>query len=432
MKENRINLKAQANEECKYCVTIPLKENEKLSPAELSEFTIEVSSGGKIIDLQRQEKSYYFERTENIGQYIYTIKLKKGNELIEEQNILVNIKEEFNLDTNPIEQPIIEISDLDFFNSIKEIINSIDIKVGSRSYGWGVPGSTPIGVDNNSEVIFKDLKKVKRDEEIIDVLCQILSEQTENGLLIWKSVAILKHFRATVAISYVQSLAKQTYTNKNETRFLHNECIKYLESINTIRNKELVSTQFIYFATDCISPEARKAAMFALIKTGKRNDEKIIQFIFNVSQEETNSDARLTAIGGLSNYNLINHTDEIEELLQDADPKARQKTSNILLNNSLKLQFETLTNIFEEETDKSARTNICKLLFKFYLEEAKPFFIKILDWEDENYTLTLMDALRYEKDSAFIVPHLSNYQNFEAYSDSLNKQIDEFLKRHSK
>jgi hypothetical protein len=440
MKANILNFKIKSGEKCSYRVTIPLQVNQNLSSSELSEYKIEVYSDDKIIELRQQEKSYYFERTDGIGKYNFNVQLKLRNKQIEEQSVIISIKDELpheiflnsQLPINFLNSPpAIEIDDQDFYNSIKEIINSTDIKVGSRSYGWGVPGSTPIGVDNNSEVIFKDLKKINRDEDIIEVICQLINEQTTSALLIWKCITMLKHFRAINAIGYVQPIAKKSYENKSETRFLHEECIKYLESVNSIKNRETVIKQLMYFALECVTPEARTAALSSIIKTGKRNDEIIIQFILRVNEIETHLDTRLTAVSGLANFNLTDHIEAIEGMLQDAETKVREKISIVLLNNSLKINFDLLVNIFEEETDKSVRVNICKLLFKSYNEEAKPFIIKVLGYEDEDYTNTVLDSLIYEKDTKFLIPTITSYKNFESYSDSLNKKIDDFIKKHS-
>lgn len=431
MKTNKKILKVKNDQDCSYRVTIPLNIKDNVDKNTVSNYKISVYENGNVIKVERNSDTFYFERTDPLGSYFFKVQLINGDDTIEEQNLEINIREEFNFDIVSKEETKIEIDDKDFFTKIKEIINNTELKVGFRSIQW-TSGSIPIIDDKNSEAVFKDLKKFNRDDDVVQVICKILSDESEGALLIWKCITMLKHFRAHEAINYVKLIAKRRYENKNETKFLHEECIKYLESVNSVKNRESVIDHLIYFASECFTPEARSDAVTSLIKTGKRNDERIIQYLFRIIDEDTNPTTKTTAIGGLANFNIISHSSEIEELLQDALPQVRQQTSSILLNNPLKLDFTILTKIFEDETDKATRKNLCNLLLKDYPDETKPYLLTVLEWEDEDYTDTILDLLNYGKDADFVVDKIAKYKNSDVYSVNLNKKIEGFLNKHKK
>jgi hypothetical protein len=431
MKTNKVNLKVKNNQDCKYSVSIPLVIPGDMEKSVLPKYNVIVYDNGKIIETVRQENTFYFERTDSTGTHIYKVQLKNEEQIIEEQDLEIHINEEFNVDVVQEEKTEIIIDDQDFFAKIKEIINNTELKVGFRSAQWS-GGSYPVIEDNNSEAVFKDLKKINKDDEVVQVMCKILSDESEEGLLIWKCITLLKHFRAYEAINYVKLTSVRIYDNRNETRFLHEECIKYLESVNSIKNRDSVINTLLYFASECFTPEARSAAITSLIKTAKRNDERIIQYLFKIIAEDSNPNTKVTAIGGLINFNISNHQQEIEELLQDASSQVRQKTSSILQNNSLRLDFSFLTKIFEEETDNAARRTLCDLLFKNYLKETKPYLLNVLEWEDEGFTNTIIDTIQYGSEVEFIVNKIEKYKDSNVYSVNLNKKIVEFLNRQKK
>lgn len=431
MKINRFLAHAGSNEKCTYQVSVPLQFNKDLNPSEKENYHIEIIHKGKALDAKKQNDSYTFERTDKQGKYAFSIQLKKENNIIEEQQIEVHIKEDYNIEIDLGESPQVEIDDSSLFETARDIITKMELKVGRKAVRWGM-GSFPVAEDKDSEIVFKNLKSLKKDDEIIQIICKIISDEKEDGLIIWKSVTVLKYFKSIHPINYTKDLAKRDFKDENVTKYLHESCIKYLESVNFMSNRNLVANHLSYFALECITPEARSSAVSILVKNGKRNDEKLIQFLFKVINEDTSSKTKLAALGGLTNFNITYHQEEIEELLQDASPNIRTKTSTVLLKNPLKLNFDLLTEIFEQETDKSARKSLCDLLYKNYSEMAIPYFLRVIDMEDEDFTSTILDTTKYGKDVEPIVEKLTNIKDSNAYSVNLNKKIEDFLKRHSK
>lgn len=429
MKTNRFSAQTRSNEKCKYKVSIPLHFNKELSSNELSKYHLEVSFKDKPIELKKQTSSYTIERTDDPGIYKFSVQLKKENILIEEQQIEVRIEEEIDTEIDVKDSPPVEITDSNFYEIIRDTINKTELKVGRKSVQWGY-GSFPVAEDKDSEVVFKKLKAHKKDDEIVQIICKIISNEKEEGLLVWKSVTILKHFKSVAGISYIKDLAIRNYSDKNVTQYLHSECIKNLDAINSLNNRDLVESHLKYFALECITPEARSAAVSSLVKNGKRNDEPSIKFLFKIISEDSNSKTRLTALDGLAKFNIGNHQSEMEELLQDASPDIRKKTSAVLLKNPLKLNFTLLTEVFEQETDNAARKSLCDLLFKNYTDQAIPYFLKVIELEDEDYMNTILDTVKYGKDLGPLVEKLAGYQDSSAFSSALNKKIEDFLKRN--
>jgi hypothetical protein len=358
--------------------------------------------------------------------------------LLDESNKTINEtpskKNETNKpDDNPIieenRKPFLKSNDVNLSKKVREIIDEIDLKFTRSRVGlWG-GGGTKVE-DNNSELAFRDLRKLKRDTDIIKTLCSFIEVETENAVLIMKVLKILSYYRSPMCINSVQLLGDAVFKNKKETDLIHLECIKYFKSISTPSNRSEISKVYKSFALYCKSVIGRREAIIFLSKLSNKYDKEIIELLFELANDHE-SEIRYIAIKTLKEYKITDYSEGVSNLLQDPDSKVRTETISLISSTRYPLQidFKIISSFLEIETDRKARLYACQVINKRYPEEEEGYFLKLLDMGMEEYVEGVLNVYRHKLGGDYLIDKIKELRIKQGFSENIEKLMNEFLQK---
>jgi predicted DNA-binding ribbon-helix-helix protein len=396
-----------------------------------NEYAVSVTDNQNIEQkLQFENGQYILERNDPAGRYNFKIVLKKGNELIEEQQVVVIIQKKNNIDQQIDFSNLLKISDEGFEKTVKILIDKMLLFVGHKQ-GFMTLATSPVVVDTDSESIYRELKKFQRDDEVVSILCKIINNEHENGPMIWKTLKVFYYYRAVEGVYFLNSLAQRRYSDSNLTRFLHETCIQYLNSVNSIKNRELVMKSLLHFSLECITPQARTLGIKSLSTTAKRDEFDIVEVLFKVINEDSDLNTRIEAIRGLEQYDLSSYQSNIMEIMQDASPQIRKEINNTLQKMTFIPDFDFLTDLFEKETEDASLAALGRLIHNRHSEKARDYFLRILDYQDEKLTAVILEILFYTSDN-YAIEKFQKIKGTAILSANLQKRLEEYLKKKVK
>jgi hypothetical protein len=431
MKSQQFRSELSKDSTATYRLFIPVEYKQSAESSDATAYQVKVfDTRNTELPLIFENNEYILERNDPAGRYQYRIKLSKGNDLIEEQEVVIVIQKKADADISVGPHDLLEVSDKEFETTVVKTIEKMQLTVGHQQ-GFMTMSTSPVIVDKDSESIYRELKKYQRDDEVIKILCRVLNNEIANGSLIWKTIKVFFYYRAVEGVYFLNPLAQQRYSDANLTRFMHESCVKYLDSVNSIKNRELVMKSLLHFSFECISPQARTLSIKSLSTTGKRNELDIAEVLFKVINEDSDINPRLEAIRGLAKYDLSSFTSGILETMQDASPQVRKEISNTLQNTTIVPDFGFVTDLFENETDDSTRSILGRLIYNKYGEKAKEYFLRVLDYQDERIIAVILDILFYTSET-FAIDKFQEIIERAVLSVALQKRLEEYLKKSVK
>ncbi|MBU2650986.1 MAG: DUF1566 domain-containing protein [Bacteroidetes bacterium] len=320
--------------------------------------------------------------------------------------------------------------DVNLDKQVREIIDDMDLRFShSGGYYPGSGGSTNI-VDKNSELVFRDLRKLKRDTEIIKILCNLIEDETEDSVLVMKVLKLLSYYRSPMCMNNVQLLANVEFKHPRETDLIHLECLKYFRAVSSPSNKNEISEIYKAFALHCKSIVGRRDAITFLSEVSNKSDKEIIELLFELT-DDPNLVIRYTAIKTLKEFRITYYSDKISDLLQDPDSKIRTETITLMTLNKypLEIDFKTIASFIEIETDRYARLYAFHLINKKYPEEEERYFLKLLDQGTEEYVEGVLNVYRHRQGGDYLVAKTKELKDQKNFSENIVKLIDEFLQK---
>ncbi|MBN2524500.1 MAG: HEAT repeat domain-containing protein [Bacteroidales bacterium] len=431
MKSQQFRTELKHDGRTTYRLFIPVEYQQGTDKSIHDELEVSVTDNQNIEQkLTFESGQYILERNDPAGRYYFRIVLKKGNELIEEQQVVVIIQKAIDTDTTVDLSDLLKISDKEFEKTVLQIIDKMTLSVGHQQ-GFMTLNTSPVVVDKDSESVYRELKKFQRDNEVISILCKVINNETGNGPMIWKTLKVFCFYRAVEGVYFLNPLGQRRYTDNNLTRFLHETCIKYLDAVNTIKNRELVMKSLLYFSLECITPQARILGIRSLAATGKRNELVITDALFKVINEDSDINTRLEAIRGLEKYDLSSYQSNILEIMQDASPQIRKEIYTTLQKIAFLPDFDFSTDLFENETDDASRAALGRLIYNRHSEKARDYFLRILDYQDEKLTTVILEILFYTSDN-YAIEKFQKIKETAILSAKLQKRLEEYLKKKVK
>jgi len=431
MKSQQFRTELKEDGRTTYRLFIPVEYLQGSDKSIPDEYKVSVTDNQNIEQkLKFESGQYILERNDPAGRFNFRIVLKKGNELIEEQQVVVIIQKTIDTDSTVDLSDLLKISDEEFEKTVLQSIGKMTLTVG-RQQGFMTLNTSPVVVDKDSESVYRELKKFQRDNEVISILCNVINNETENGPMVWKTIKVFCYYRAVEGVYFLNPLGQRRFTDINLTRFLHETCIKYLDAVNNIKNRELVMKSLLYFSLECITPQARILGIRSLSATGKRNELVITDALFKVINEDSDLNTRLEAIRGLEKYDLSSYQSNILEIMQDASPQIRKEIYTTLQKIAFLPDFDFLTDLFENETDDTSRAALGRLIHNRHSEKARDYFLRILDYQDEKLTAVILEILFYTSDN-YAIEKFQKIKETAVLSANLQKRLEEYLKKKVK
>lgn len=333
-------------------------------------------------------------------------------------------------DGNLYQKPLNPSSDIE--KSVHELLNEMDLHVGRQSHFMQI-GSTPIQAYGNSEAIFRKFRKIGDKDDVASTLATIVSSNNEKEINKWKSVVILKYFKDYSNVDCIDSIiGSVNEDNKDISSFLHVECVRYLDAINTPKIREIITPKYLKIIYDCPTNTARNDAINSYSVGGKSNDDSYIKTLIDLVEAETDKGIRKTAIYGLKNYNLSSYTQTLVDWFEDTDQDIRNMAVFLCLDLEIDIRPSEIIELLEFEKYNSCRFNLVKLLYKVDSLECDNYFCEQINSEEEKIMLqAIKDSFHLPKLESFLLK-IKALDNDNINSPELSKNIKSYIVKYDK
>ncbi|MCB0634220.1 MAG: hypothetical protein KDD15_31025, partial [Lewinella sp.] len=324
---------------------------------------------------------------------------------------------------------------------VKKILHSSGKILKSFRYGIGQMGMGGVGFGmrlDHAEIdkVVLQLDELNEREKLTDILTSMVGDPREDVYNSWKAIAILEKFRSTKALQSVKFLFTRTLpveSKTDNTPFLHESCLNYVTSIN---DSSLIITKknvLQYAIENCQTQKTKKQALKELINLSDLNDDKIIEFLINLSDSGNNFEIRQQAVEELSNFNLYKYVVPIGKWLSSTNLKFRQVVaSKLALKYYNNLEVDELSEIFLFETDRKQKYTLGQLTLKIDTVLGQRFITSLIyRGQEEDNLYTALDLI-IKNNIPNAVSAVEKLENDFSLPQNIRNLVDSYLLKQRK
>ena len=303
------------------------------------------------------------------------------------------------------------------------LIKNMDYKIVSWSGSMpGAPGGSKLS-DNNSRFIFEEISKITSENELKEILYNILEKHSNDSIIKWKTIVILRYFKDIVALTKFSELIFKA--NKNDTYYF-NDILSYIEIVYSIKTANTVKELLFKFVKICPSESARSKAFKSLIDKINIMNSDEINNVMNLIKNETSSSVRSNALDAFNRFDLRVYKEDILELAQDQESNLRKKVVELINSNNIQFDLEIFISLFEIESIDDIKMKIGSIMLSQYKSQAIEYLSKYLKCNDEKFLMRLIELFKQNKISEPI-NQISVLLGNNNLSESLKKSVESYI-----
>ena len=323
--------------------------------------------------------------------------------------------------------------EVDFTVKVKQILK--DTKLNVRGYNVPVAGgfgglSTSYKLDTTDiDNAVAKLTRLNNNDAVFEVLEKIIGNQSEDINDCWKAVEILTRFNTPKGLKNITTLFKRLATGvKNETLYLHESCLRFINGVKNNSSKELKRESLEFAVMNCPTVQTRINALKLIVEASKINDDKVINLLISIADEESDAGLRRYAASELEKFNLRKYILPITDWLSEIDLNFRKVVaSKIAMKYYSNLDFYEVSEIFHSEIDRDQKQILGDILLKINKGLAEKFVVSTLRAEkDENTILVLLSLCnKYQINDAQEL--IDEFQDDDSYSQQVKNMAQRYV-----